>query len=146
MLSNVNGEVVLDLFAGSGAYGLESLSRGAQFVYFNDINRMNVKIINDNLLSLNESENAKVNNLDWEKAINYYQSNEIKFDLIFIDPPYFEKIYEKAIPLVMKRLNENGRIVVEISKEINLDLEKLNVEVLKDRNYGSKRILIITHI
>ena len=84
MLSDVNGEVVLDLFAGSGAYGLESLSRGAQFVYFNDINQMNVKIINDNLLSLNESENAKVNNLDWEKAINYYQSNEIKFDLIFI--------------------------------------------------------------
>jgi len=146
MLSNISDEIVLDLFAGSGAYGLESLSRGAKFVYFNDINRMNIKIINDNLISLNELENAKVNNLDWEKAINYYQNNEINFDLIFIDPPYFEKIYEKVIPLAIKRLNKNGRIVVEISKEINLDLEKLNVEVLKDRNYGSKRILILTHI
>lgn len=146
MLSDITDFTVLDLFAGSGQYGLEALSRGAKHVYFNDIDRKNVKLIKENIKSLNEELNATVHNLDYEKAINHYENNNLKFDLIFIDPPYFKGIYENVIKLILPRLNETGVIIIEISKTLDLDLSNFNIKILKDRNYGSKRILIITSI
>ena len=146
MLGNIDDLIVLDLFAGSGAYGLESLSRGAKHVYFNDIDYKNTKIIKENLLSLNVINESTVHTLDYIKALNYYRDNQLYFDLIFIDPPYFENIYQNVISLILERLNHGGKIVIEINKDIPLEFNNNHFIILKDRNYGSKRIIILTHI
>ncbi len=145
MLINVTNLIVLDLFAGSGSYGLEALSRGAQYVYFNDINRKNTSLIKENLSSLKELEKANILTLDYQKALNYYKNNNISFDLIFIDPPYFKGIYETVIPLIIDRLKDGGKIVIEINKGLEINLDYHNLEILKDKIYGSKRIIVLSH-
>jgi 16S rRNA (guanine966-N2)-methyltransferase len=145
MLINVTNLIVLDLFAGSGSYGLEALSRGAQYVYFNDINYKNTSLIKENLNSLKELEKANILTLDYQKALNYYKNNNIYFDLIFIDPPYFKGTYETVIPLIIDRLKDGGKIVIEINKGLEINLDYPNLEVSKDKIYGSKRIIVLSH-
>lgn len=145
MLYNVNDYVVLDLFAGFGSYGLESLSRGAKQVYFNDINRQNISLIKDNLRSLKEENNVIILNLDYLKAINNLASKEIKFDLIFIDPPYYNNYYETIIKELPKISNENTKVVIEIDKHIDINNYLDQDKIINNKVYGKKRI-VITYI
>lgn len=137
--NNIRDSVVLDLFAGSGSLGIEAISNGAHTCYFVDKNQELIKIIKQNTSTINE----KVNILksDYKSALEQYKNNNIKFDLIFLDPPYqinlindcLNKIYE------YKLLNENGIIVCEYDNEnINND----NFELIKYKKYGSKNIKI----
>ncbi len=83
------GRSVLDLFAGSGALGLEALSRGAESAVFVDASRQAAKVIQDNVDRLGFSGKARVIRDDWKSAVGaqaYYDRNV--FDLIFLDPPY----------------------------------------------------------
>ncbi|MEY3431872.1 MAG: ribosomal small subunit methyltransferase, partial [Bacillota bacterium] len=79
--------VVLDLFAGSGAFGFEALSRGARFVYINDHNPDAIKIIEANKFDL-KIEETKISQLDALQFIQYAVKNKIQFDIVFLDPPY----------------------------------------------------------
>lgn len=143
MLYDVSKGLVLDLFAGSGAYGFEALSRGAGFVYFNDIDNRNVKIIKENITLLQEDSNTEVSNLDYRKAISRYLTLKLKFDFIFIDPPYYQNYYQEVIPQLKNLLNESGRAIIELDKKIEV-LESLeDFKIIKDKAYGRKRILII---
>ena len=142
MLHNVNNLTVLDLFAGSGSYGLEALSRGANKIYFNDINRKAVSVITENISLFSENNKVVITNLDYKKALSNYLKADLKFDLIFIDPPYYHGIYEEVIDLVLPLLNANGKIIIEIDKSLNIDnLSKF--QIAKDKTYGKKRIIII---
>ena len=84
--SKIRDSVVLDLFSGTGNYGIEAISNGASFVYFNDYNKECLKIIKRNLESFNILEKGCLINLDYNKCLNSF--NNIKFDLVFLDPPY----------------------------------------------------------
>ena len=93
----IYGARVLDLFAGSGALGLESLSRGAREVVFNDCSKDSVAIIKKNLATLKISvngEEAKVYNADYLTCLEQVKG---PFDLIFLDPPYRFDYGEKAL-------------------------------------------------
>lgn len=136
---NVEGAVVLDLFSGSGALGLESLSRGASKVYFIDKAPIAIKTIKKNLSNLKEK-NGIVLMMPYEKALNCFKKEGIKFDIVYLDPPYkMKEVYEKVrIYLIENHLLNEGAILVEEGNE------KFNGEygVSKDYKYGTVHIRI----
>lgn len=142
LLPDLDQLIVLDLFAGTGAYGLESLSRGAKFAYFNEIERKNLMIINENLKILNEHENAKVINMDFKKALNLFQCEHLNFDIIFIDPPYYKNYYEEVMLMIEEISKNETLIVVESDKSLDLSTVFKDFLIHKDKTYGKKRINI----
>ena len=87
--------IFLDLFAGSGAIGIEALSRGAEKAYFSDSNIECIKVIKDNLKKARLEDEAVVFHGDYLKMLD--EIKEVKFDIIFIDPPYSRGLGIKAI-------------------------------------------------
>ncbi|MCK9573808.1 MAG: 16S rRNA (guanine(966)-N(2))-methyltransferase RsmD [Candidatus Omnitrophica bacterium] len=91
ILKDVIGDKrVLELFAGSGALGIEALSQGAKEAVFVDVKPECVRAIKENIFSLGISEKANVHLKDTASAINDFYVYKEKFDLIFLDPPYHE--------------------------------------------------------
>ncbi len=142
--NHIDGAVVLDLFSGSGNLGIEALSEGASFAYLVDFNKKAALTIKNNLNNIGIKE-AEVINLDYKKALNYLKDK--KMDLIFLDPPYKTDFIEQSIKLIdeYNMLNEDGLIICE-----NDSLDKIvypeNYEVVKDRKYGDKWVVILKKI
>jgi len=108
---DVEGRNVLDLFAGSGQYGIEALSRGAKSVTFVDTATESVKLIKENLKICGFSDSAFVYARD---AIRFLDGDET-YDLIFIDPPYDSLLADRAVRKIVEfdKLNNNGIIICE---------------------------------
>lgn len=107
------GARTLDLFCGSGALGLESLSRGAREAVFNDVSLASLTILRKNLAILGET--AAVRNLDYRTLL---KTERGQFDLIFADPPYREKCLATVLALTGERdLLADGGLVVYESEE-----------------------------
>lgn len=135
MLFLVEG-TVLDLFAGSGAYGFEAYSRGASQLYLNDVHPFAMKSLKMNEQSLQTG--AIITQLNYMDAIKYYQKNQINFDYIFLDPPYALDI-EPILNQVMPVLKMGGKIIIEIEK--NHACPTIDgLDLIKDRVHGIKRI------
>ena len=141
--NEIKESIVLDLFAGSGQLGIEAISNGANRCYFVDNNKEVIKILNKNITSLNIKENSKVILSDWKKSLNDFANQNIKFDLIFVDPPYDYNVYEKILEKVssLNLLTENGQIILEHS---NLKFKDRynNLILYKEKKYGSKSVNI----
>ena len=115
----IAGARVLDLFAGSGALGLECLSRGAGEVVFNDCSRDSLAVLEKNLRLTKER--ARVVCLDFRSCL---KGEEGKFDLIFCDPPYREEFLGEILSLVKEQnlLRENGLVIYESERnEVGAD-------------------------
>jgi len=112
---DIEGRNVLDLFAGSGQYGIEALSRGAKTVTFVDSASDAVKLVRENVKICGFIETAIIHGRD---ALRYLDSEE-KYDLIFVDPPYDTNLAKKVIERIVEfdKLNINGIIVCEIGKD-----------------------------
>lgn len=114
---DVEGAVVLDMFAGSGQLGIEALSRGAKKVYFVDNSAESVKVIRDNLKHTGLEENAVVCNM----ANNaFLRGAKEKFDIAILDPPYNHKLLHKTLPQLVEKMAENGIIICEHERETSL--------------------------
>ena len=131
----VVGARVLDLFAGSGAVGIESLSRGAKEVVFNDNAKQSIALIKSNLsaLKIGISDEARVFNYDYATCLDAVQG---RFDIIFIDPPYALDYGEKALEKIAKKglLSENGVAVYERDRAFEGEIKGL--EKYDERRYG----------
>lgn len=112
--ANIRGARVLDLFAGSGALGIECLSRGAEEVVFNDASRESISVLEKNLRITGER--ARVSNLDFRVLLSRIEG---EFDLIFCDPPYKENYLEEILNAVKERklLSDGGLVVYESERE-----------------------------
>ena len=135
----IDGSIILDLFAGSGNLGIEAISNGAKYVYFNDINKIAVKVIKSNIESFNISDKATVTCMNYKSFLK--ESSEV-FDIIFLDPPYKDKILNEIINYIIdkKMLREEGIIVCEVSDDYLHEFSSL--EKIKQRRYGDKEIII----
>ena len=131
----IPNSVVLDLFAGSGALGLEAISNGAKKCYLIDKNIEAIKIIKEN--SQNIDENLKIMNIDYKK---FLKNTEEKFDIIFLDPPYKENQMDKSLRIIEERdlLNEKGIVICEYE----IGNPKTNLKLIKEKSYGPKKIKI----
>ena len=129
------GARVLDLFAGSGALGLESLSRGAAEAVFNDCSKESVAILKKNLqaLKIPVGETAKVHTMD---AIACLSCLGGAFDIIFIDPPYRLEVGVKALQTIAQRglLADGGVVVFERDKPLEEPI--MGLEIADTRKYG----------
>ncbi len=141
-LGDISNLTVLDLFGGSGAMGIESVSRAANLAYIVDNNKIALNTITANV------ENLKINNIkilfmDAFDALNKFKNENVKFDLVFLDPPYEKGEYEKIISFLLTNplLNENAVIVVERNRTINYD--SFAFKSIKDYHYGDIIVDII---
>ena len=143
--NDIEDTTVLDLFAGSGAIGIEFLSRRAKQVYFCDKSSKAVAMIEKNLEKTKLKEKAIVYNKDYIDCINTVKN--IKFDIIFLDPPYDFDISKNAIKLILEYglLNEDGIIIIETDeKEREIEnLKTTNLEIYDSRKYGRANLIFL---
>ena len=138
--NRIADSVVLDLFAGSGAIGIEFLSRGSNKAYFCEKFKHAASIIKSNLEKTRFIDKSKIYVEDYQKCLNDLKKQNIKFDIVYIDPPYKDDIAIKALENIISLdlLQKNGIIIIETDeKERELkELEDLEVEVYDLRKYG----------
>lgn len=142
--SEVQGARVLDLFAGSGALGLEALSRGAEFVVFCDKGREALKALKANIAALGAGEECRLLGEDCYLALNRLAREGERFDLIFLDPPYTQDngpVMEKILNLCL--LHEEGMVVVERDAKASLSLPQ-GFCLKKSKVYGRTALDFIT--
>ena len=145
--NDIEDSTVLDLFSGSGAIGLEFLSRGAKRAVLCDSSKDAIKIIKQNVQKTHFEENSEIYNMEFTKLIERLQNQ--KFDIIYIDPPYatdFIKIsLEKIIEYEL--VNENTKIIVETDDETRIlnQIEKMDVEITDKRKYGRATIIFLKY-
>ena len=140
--SYINNSIVLDLFSGSGNYGIECISNGSKLVYFNDYNIKCVKVIKDNINRMNVIDQAIITNYDYKKALEYYKDNNIKFDLVFLDPPYKKQIINNILNYLINNdlLNNNSLVICEFTEKEEFINDKL--KLYKEKKYGEKIVFI----
>lgn len=135
--------VALDLFAGSGAMALEAISRGIDYAYANDINKKATEVIINNASALNVIDKIIVSNFDYKAALKSYSG--LKFDLIFLDPPYSLTDVSEILNEIKKYniLKDNGTIVFEMGKETECDYNALGLSIKKEKTYGIKKVVLL---
>jgi len=138
---NINGSNVLDLFSGSGSFGLECISRRAKKVFFFENYPNAIEILQKNLKSLKNIKNYEIIKDD---CFRFFDSNEVfefKFDLIFIDPPYKEIRVKELIAKIKSKkiLAPNGVLIIHRHKN---DLLKIydELNLIEERTYGISKV------
>ena len=120
--SRIVGANFLDLFCGTGAVGIEALSRGANRVVFNDKDKTSLELTKANLKKINATENFATNLGDG--ACYLIQAKET-FDIVFIDPPYKGDLGELALNQVVGVLNPNGIAILESEQPFSSEVKGL---------------------
>lgn len=132
---------VLDLFSGSGSFGLECISRGSKNVYFFENYPEAIKILNKNIKILKDNQKFYIME---HNCFDYFNSNknlDTKFDIIFIDPPYKELKINQLIENIIEKkiLNNDGVIIVHRHKKDNIKITN-KLKVFEERTYGISKI------
>ena len=139
-IDSFTGKNILDVYCGTGAFGLEALSRGAASATFVDSSREAIACARHNAIRMGETENAE-----------FFQINALKigharkkYSLIFIDPPYFEKL----IPPTLMALHNGGWLAADALIVIEHDSKEaveipLMFEVMDQRKYGRAIIEVL---
>jgi len=143
---DIRNSIVLDLFAGSGAMGIEAISEGAEKVYFVDNNLDAKKILDKNLT--NVKENFEINILDYIQALKTFNERKIQFNLVFLDPPYDSNFGEKAICLLrdLKLLKKDAIIVLEQTIKNCLQNPLKGFIIEKSKKYGIVNVTILRYV
>ena len=139
---NLDKSIILDLFSGSGSFGLEAISRGADKCIFVENYSNAIDILSKNVESLKCEEYSTVTKLNCFNYIENLKNKELKVDLIFLDPPYREKKINIILENILEKniLNKNGIIIIHRHKKDDIRLtDKLNIFDL--RLYGISKII-----
>mgnify|MGYP001320873314 CR=1 FL=1 len=138
-VSPLTGARVLDAFCGTGAFGLEALSRGAEHSTFLDIRNTSLDLCRETIIALNEQTRTDLLRTDCLKSVCHAEP----YDLVFIDPPYSANLAQPAIVNLMRSgwISDEAVCVIETGPD-----EALNIAdaftLLEDRKYGKTRIRI----
>ena len=142
--NDIQGCVFLDLFAGSGAIGLEAASRGAEEVILCEKNRNAIEIIKKNIQKTHLEKQTKLYEMSFE---NLLKKIDKKVDIIYIDPPYNTDFVYESIKIInqKKLLNNEGIIIIETDEEdrIKKQLENLDIEIERQRKYGRVNLIFV---
>lgn len=142
-LGDISNTVALDLYAGSGAMGLEALSRGAKKCVFVDVSPLAVKVIKNNIsnLKINEEEYQLIKDKDINALESFKNSNQ-RFDLVFLDPPYEQGDYQGIVNILLNNdlLSNHAMIVIEANHDVNL--ENIDYQKKKEYHYGEIMVFI----
>ncbi len=145
LLGSVQDLVGLDLFAGTGALGLEALSRGAKHVLFVDKNRAAIDLVRRNLAHTKLETQADVWMMDAFRALKQLGNQNRRFDLILLDPPYqevdFERLFDERLwkPLILP----TSCAILETSTRRRLDFSPTGWDIGDRRSYGETELVIL---
>jgi 16S rRNA (guanine966-N2)-methyltransferase len=137
----VEGARVLDLYAGSGAMGLEALSRGAASALFVESDPDALRVIERNLDKLDLR--ARVVRVDATTALTQESGAGRKYDLVLVDPPYDMTNYDSLARYLPAVLADDGLVVLETDAKVEPELPGLDVRTT--RKYGSTRVTVFEH-
>ena len=136
----------LDLFSGSGAIGIEALSRGAKDVVMVEQSAESLACIKENLTTTKFVNEARVLAMDVFSAIPKLAAEGKAFDIIFMDPPYNNELEKRTLTMLADSclINEDTLIVVEASMQTKFSyVEELGLEVFREKNYKNSRHVFI---
>ena len=141
MRVNLKNSSILDLFSGSGSFGIECLSRESKYVYFFENYFEAIKILEKNLLLFKNEKEIKIFKDDCFEYFNSDKKIDIKFDIIFIDPPYKEIKINMLIEMIILRklLKKDGILIIHrhINDQVVIT-EK--IKILDTRTYGVSKV------
>lgn len=142
IVGSVEGAAVLDLFAGSGAMGLEALSRGAASCVFVERDREAARVIRANLEKLRLT-GAAIVTRDAASALREERDRGRRYDLVLVDPPYDEwEVHARTLAALLPEvLSDDGLAVVETSDRVEPELP---LALVTTRRYGSARITVFS--
>ena len=132
---------VLDIFSGTGALGLESISRGAENVTFIEKSKDNLRVLYKNIDHLKVSKKVKI----IKRSIRMVKKIDGKFDLIFMDPPYqMDLIIQKTLKKILdfKIIKKETLIILEYAKSKKISIPK-DLKVVKKKDYGNSSLKLI---
>jgi 16S rRNA (guanine(966)-N(2))-methyltransferase RsmD len=143
ILGDISGKSVLELFAGSGAFGIEAISRGARSAAFVDNNFRCAQTIRANLESLGvDGSRYDIIKSDAIGVMSRLVKSEERFDIVFLDPPYYRDMAKKCLISIDSYdiVSPTGLIIVEHFKKDALDVELERFLFLDERRYGDTLI------
>ncbi|MEA3328058.1 MAG: 16S rRNA (guanine(966)-N(2))-methyltransferase RsmD [Chloroflexota bacterium] len=146
--STVVGTSILDLFGGTGAVGIEALSRGASHAHFLDTNFRAFRTIQENLKTTRLEASATI--LKRDAFVYLHEEDERQFDLIYIAPPQYKDLWIKAMQILDDNpglLNLDGIVIVQIHpKEYKETVVFRNFQPYDERNYGDTRLIFYDRV
>lgn len=141
----IKDSIILDLFSGSGALAIESYSRGAKFIYLNDLNKDSFNIIKKNMQNLNIFD-FDLKQLDYLNYLYYAKDKNLKFDIIFLDPPYdLKDSYLNVIKYCLNNdlLKDKSIFILESNDKLNLDEIRNKFILIKEYSYGYTKVYLL---
>ena len=134
-------DIVLDLFSGSGSFGIECLSRGVKKVYFFENYKPSLKILIKNLNVLELNKNSVIKDVDAYEISKENIANE-KINLIYIDPPFKDKNMNKLLKKIkdLKIAQKNTLIIIHRNKKFKENFIE-DFKVLREKNYGLSKVI-----
>ena len=145
--SDIQDAIILDLFAGSGAIGLEAISRGAKKAIFCDKEKSAINIIKKNIEKTHFEEKSEIYNMDYKECIEEIKHKKI--DIVYIDPPYDTDYVSKSIRKMidLKIVNDETIMIIETDDEERIirEIEKIDVKITDIRVYGRVHMIFIKH-
>ena len=139
---------VLDLFAGTGALGIEALSRGAQSAVFIDISKPSLSILQENLAGVSVESATRVIRWDLTANLNCLLSMPHAFDLIFMDPPYNKNLITPALGHLhtSQSMDSDALVIVEHSIREPVEPDHLPFDVVDCRQYGKTLVSFLKYV
>ena len=138
---DIPDKTVLDLFSGSGAMGIEALSGGAKSCVFVDSDKKAFDIIKKNIEKTGFENQSKIFKMPFDK---YLESTSLKFDIIFLDPPYHKNLIYEAMKLIVnKNLSKDTTLfVLECDSDEVIRLPQ-GFETVKEKIYGRVKVTLV---
>ncbi|MCY0895886.1 MAG: 16S rRNA (guanine(966)-N(2))-methyltransferase RsmD [Alicyclobacillaceae bacterium] len=128
--------VVLDLFAGSGALGLEALSRGASHAIFVDSSARSLEVVARNVDHLHARSRCELWRLDWRRALERIASDGVPMDMALVDPPYPANLWTEVVTVLAQSPSRVRVVVLEHPQSVQLSAQVGSLAMDKQRRYG----------
>jgi len=146
--SRVHGAMVLDLFAGTGALGIESISRCAEHVFFIDMHKRAISVLRRNIEAFSLEKKTTVIQWNILKNLDCIQSIDHAVDLAFMDPPYNKHLIEPSLFNLHRSgcLASGARLIVEHSQFEPMPQSELPFELVDQRRYGKTLVSFLDYV
>lgn len=139
-----DGGVAVDLFAGSGNLGIESLSRGIDTCIFIEKDQKAIQTINENLKKCRLEDSSEIYRIDAARAVKAFEKRELEIELLFVDPPYSKVMYYDLAKSIVEMgcMSDTGIIVCEHDKTVEISDDFGTFTLTRQETYGSTIISI----
>ena len=148
LAARVAGARVLELYAGTGAFGIEALSRRAESVFFIDCDNDSIAVIRANIKTLCLESRSKIIRWNLTKNLNCLRSSDIVFDLVFMDPPYEKDMILPTLENLhlSQTLASGSQVIVEHSRREPVAHGRLPFEISDQRKYGKTLVTFLDYV